>query len=84
MHGHGARRREFMTAIGCAVLWPFASQAHQAAMPVIGSINSKGLAPQSALLSPENGKAVGRVWAQPTALALSPPPGVVSVQHASG
>jgi hypothetical protein len=47
-------------------------------MPVIGAINSKGFAPQNALLSPENGKAVGRVCAQPTALALSPAPGVMS------
>jgi len=25
MYGHRVRRREFMTAFGCAVLWPFAS-----------------------------------------------------------
>jgi hypothetical protein len=31
----------------------------------------------------QNSKAVGRVWAQPTALALSPPLGVVLARYAS-
>jgi putative tryptophan/tyrosine transport system substrate-binding protein len=53
MHGHGARRREFMTAFGCAVLWPFASSAHQTAVPIIGFVNSAspgGYPPLSAFL----------------------------------
>ncbi|MFY9834897.1 MAG: ABC transporter substrate-binding protein [Xanthobacteraceae bacterium] len=29
-----------MTAFGCAVLWPFASPAHQTEVPVIGFVNS--------------------------------------------
>ena len=53
MYGHRVRRREFMTAFGCAVLWPFASPAHLAEMPVVGFINSAspgGYPPLSAFL----------------------------------
>jgi hypothetical protein len=37
MHGH--RRRDFMTTFGCAALWPFASSARQAAIPIVGFVN---------------------------------------------
>ena len=53
MHGHRVRRREFTTAFGFAVLWPFISPAHQTAMPVIGFVNSAspgGYPPLSAFL----------------------------------
>ena len=53
MYGLCVRRREFVTAFGCAVLWPFASPAHVAAMPVVGFVNSAspgGYPPLSAFL----------------------------------
>ena len=53
MHGQRVRRREFMTACGCAVLWPSASPAHLAAMPVVGFVSSAspgGYPPPSAFL----------------------------------
>ena len=53
MHGHLVRRRDFMTAFGYAALSPFASSAREAAMPIVGFVNSASpdYSPLSAFLT---------------------------------
>ena len=40
MYRHRVKRREFIAAFGCAVLWPFAAPAQPATMPIVGFVSS--------------------------------------------
>jgi hypothetical protein len=55
------KRREFITLLGGAAAWPLAGRAQQAAMPVIGFLDTRS--PDAQALKDENVKIVYR-WAE--------------------